>query len=668
MLLTLGTLTLCNYRYYYGEHNIHFSNDPKKNVTVIKGDNGAGKSNILNALTWCLYNEEVHADKKTVDLPSMNTEYIAELALNNKEGEASVTLTINVDDEMWEIKRTITGYGEKDPSWTKEKPKYKFHESFNGLKVTSPSNGNLKLVEGVVAQQLINDLLPSALRSFFFIDGEQLREFFKVDASDNLQEAIEKLSQLELVKKTESSLEIYRKYLRNKLQENNPATIQVQKAIDEKETLKRRFENDKERLKKQSKDCETDIEKLKVFLQNYNVGAISKLSEQILQLEKFIKEAKKNYERELNSKNHYLVTSAPSILLKDTIDDAYNIIHQLIEVGDLPPKMKESFIQELLKNGTCVCGTPLTDDSRKTLKDYAEKIQISELTGIAFEGKSEFEKHQDIIQDFPGKIDSFNEKLEQYEDNINNWNIELLEKREEILKYNIEEINRKDREMSELNQNIGELNLKIKAAERGIEETYKALKILYKQENTEIEKTKAHSEFTDKIELVQDTLIVLKNVEERVKEKIRLSLEENTKKYFLSFLREEGLFRDVMIDHDYKVSVINNQGWNNLGALSAGQYLILGYAFVVALRTITGYQAPVIVDTPLGKLDPTHQDNITKNLPKLLDKAQLVFLVTSSEYTPTVQKNLSPYMDVSSYYEIQKCQNITSARLIRNGN
>jgi len=51
-----------------------------------------------------------------------------------------------------------------------------------------------------------------------------------------------------------------------------------------------------------------------------------------------------------------------------------------------------------------------------------------------------------------------------------------------------------------------------------------------------------------------------------------------------------------------------------------------------------------------------------------LDKAQLVFLVTSSEYTPTVQKNLSPYMDVSSYYEIQKCQNITSARLIRNGN
>ncbi len=289
MQLTLDTLTLFNYRYYYGEQNIHFSNDPKKNVTVIKGDNGAGKSNVLNALTWCLYNEEVHADKKTVDLPSMNTQYIAELALNNKEGEASVTLTINVDGEMWEIKRTITGYGEKDPSWTEEKPKYKFHESFNGLKVIYPSNGDLKIVEGIVAQQLINELLPSALRSFFFIYGEQLRDFFKVDASYNLQEAIEKLSQLELVKKTEYSLETYRKYLRNKLQENNPAISQVQKAISEKEILLSKFKNDKERLKKQTKECRTEIDHLNDFLQCYNVGTISQLSEQIHKLEGLIK-------------------------------------------------------------------------------------------------------------------------------------------------------------------------------------------------------------------------------------------------------------------------------------------------------------------------------------------------------------------------------------------
>jgi len=668
MQLALDTLKLFNYRYYYGEHIIHFSNDPKKNVTVIKGDNGAGKSNILNALTWCLYNEEVHSDKKTTSLPSMNTEYIAELALNNKEGEASVTLTINVDGEMWEIKHTITGYGEKDPSWTEEEPKYKFHESFNGLKVTYPSNGDLKIVEGIVAQQLINELLPSALRSFFFIDGEQLREFFEVDASYNLQEAIEKLSQLELVKKTESSLETYRKYLRNKLQENNPATSQVQNEINKKETQLRKFKDDKERLKKQSKDYQTEIDLINGFLQNYNTGTIAHVSKEIARLEKFIKEAKEKYVKELNSKNEYLVTSAPSILLMDTIDDADDIIQQLIEVGDLPPKIKESFIQELLEKGTCVCGTPLTDKSRKTLKDYAEKIQISELTGIAFEGRDKFARHKDLIKEFPEMIESFNQNLEQYEDIINKCNVELRDNEGELHKYNIDEINEKLRKSHELDQKIGELNLKLKGIERGIEDTEKNLKTLYIQENTEKGKSKAHSEFTDKIELVQDTLQVLKNVEERVKEKIRLSLEENTKKYFLSFLREEGLFRDVTIDRDYKVSVINNQGWNNLDDLSAGQYLILGYAFVVALRTITGYQAPVIVDTPLGKLDPTHQDNITKNLPKLLDKAQLIFLVTSSEYTPTVQKNFSSYMDESSYYEIQKCQNITSARLIQNGN
>ena len=113
--------------------------------------------------------------------------------------------------------------------------------------------------------------------------------------------------------------------------------------------------------------------------------------------------------------------------------------------------------------------------------------------------------------------------------------------------------------------------------------------------------------------------------------------------------------------------MINKEGWNNLGDLSAGQYLVLGYAFVVALRAITGYQAPVFVDTPLGKLDQTHQDNITRNLPRLLDSAQLVFLVTSSEYTPTVKENFSKFMSEDSYYEIHRYSDITSARLVHHG-
>ena len=87
---------------------------------------------------------------------------------------------------------------------------------------------------------------------------------------------------------------------------------------------------------------------------------------------------------------------------------------------------------------------------------------------------------------------------------------------------------------------------------------------------------------------------------------------------------------------------------------------------MVALRTITGYNAPVIVDTPLGKLDTIHRNKITKQLPELLGNVQLVFLVTSSEYTEDVRENFAPYMMDSAYYEIERDPEKTSARLIQN--
>lgn len=113
MRLGYERLELNNYRYYYGEQELVFSTTPEKNVVVIKGDNGAGKSNILNAMTWCLYGTEVHVDKKAAGLPIMNTRYIAELAEKGVEGVCSVRLTLNVDGEMWVVERSVSGYGEK---------------------------------------------------------------------------------------------------------------------------------------------------------------------------------------------------------------------------------------------------------------------------------------------------------------------------------------------------------------------------------------------------------------------------------------------------------------------------------------------------------------------------------------------------------------------------
>ena len=56
-------IELENYRPYYGKNTINFGYTAENNFNVILAKNATGKSSLLNALTWCLYNEELH-DKR----------------------------------------------------------------------------------------------------------------------------------------------------------------------------------------------------------------------------------------------------------------------------------------------------------------------------------------------------------------------------------------------------------------------------------------------------------------------------------------------------------------------------------------------------------------------------------------------------------------------------
>jgi DNA sulfur modification protein DndD len=53
MLLT--SIKLKDFRQFKGEQVIDFATDGQKNVTIILGGNGSGKTSLAQAFTWCLY-------------------------------------------------------------------------------------------------------------------------------------------------------------------------------------------------------------------------------------------------------------------------------------------------------------------------------------------------------------------------------------------------------------------------------------------------------------------------------------------------------------------------------------------------------------------------------------------------------------------------------------
>ena len=77
----LDNIELTNYRQYQ-QSKLEFATSPEANFTVIIGANGSGKTNLLNAVTWCLFGEEMHLDQKYKGLPIVNTSTLNSMKSN----------------------------------------------------------------------------------------------------------------------------------------------------------------------------------------------------------------------------------------------------------------------------------------------------------------------------------------------------------------------------------------------------------------------------------------------------------------------------------------------------------------------------------------------------------------------------------------------------------
>ncbi len=55
----IDKIALNNFRIYYGENIITIAPSSKRNVCIISGDNGYGKTTLLTALVWCLYGNQM---------------------------------------------------------------------------------------------------------------------------------------------------------------------------------------------------------------------------------------------------------------------------------------------------------------------------------------------------------------------------------------------------------------------------------------------------------------------------------------------------------------------------------------------------------------------------------------------------------------------------------
>jgi DNA sulfur modification protein DndD len=186
-----------------------------------------------------------------------------------------------------------------------------------------------------------------------------------------------------------------------------------------------------------------------------------------------------------------------------------------------------------------------------------------------------------------------------------------------------------------LEGSIGAKGLQIKQQAERVSE---ARRLLY----AEIEKDKKYNGVLQVSRFCDRAATVARTVMNAIMRDTRKEIQEKTQEYFLSLIWKREEYKSVGIDDEYNFSVVHRSDRESLGTLSAGEQQVLALSFVSALTSVSGFNAPLIIDTPLARISGEPRQAIATHLPSYLSGRQLILLVTAEEYTNSVRSAMKP--------------------------
>lgn len=493
-------------------------------------------------------------------------------------------------------------------------------------------------------QYVLKRLIPESLERYFFFDGEKLNEYFTATDIKKIREEVEKISQLELLENIIRHLDYKRKDFLKEFKGFSPKAKEIGEKI---EILEMSFERHKVELEEKKKQKEGVTEKEEEYsekLRTSSIPDIRKLEEERKEIEQDLDNLENEIKELEKDEFDYLLTIAPSIFAYDPIVKTKRLIERGEEAGDIPPDYKKNFLEKLLERGNCICGTDISEENecRKSIeKLLRECSDISNISDELIRENASLRSIIENVRDFPDKQIWYGKRLNELERERKSKSERLKIIHEEVKDYDIKEIALWEHKLKEYKKLKEELIEEIgdrKARIEGVEKEISRLRIELDRESAKegkykkIKKTRV---------FIEKSLEVSNEIKKEIMEDVRKEVEEKTKRQFFDLMWKKEDYKDIKIDQEYNVSVMHKSGMEGIGTLSAGESQVLALSFMAALNIVSGFNVPIIIDTPLGRLSKEPKKNIADNLPKYLEEKQVTLLVTEEEYTPEVREKLS---------------------------
>ncbi|WP_456459177.1 DNA sulfur modification protein DndD [Reichenbachiella sp.] len=662
--MIIKKVQLEDFRIYKGQNELEFFPHPEKNVFVISGENGFGKTTFLTALVWCLYG------KLIVDVDEKYKREIYEAggykkyAANNLNRSANEVKKYSVSITLSEI--FIPSIPCQEVRITRAFDLEKKEDHVEILVDGSPN----ELTKEVGSEIFIHDfILPKEVAKFFFFDAEKIVSLAEmksiedkqklskaysevlgikkyVDLKNNLEDLRLRFTRDSATKKDRDRFEVLQKDI-SKLQglvEFNEE--QITNLLEEKETKRRQSEQYQEKLIREGNSLSVeeliDIKKLRDSLSEEGKRIRSKLKE-LLELAPFaiagtkLKQTQAQVLNEsLNSVNRIdpisIKEKSENIILKLSENELKNI--------DVNTESKSKFLDALSQY--IVSEFSANNEGHKVLLEFNDS-EYNEFMAIWENLRHSYSNlFKELIKADKSNKVAYNKvirKISNAESKENDLLVQEIRREKTIVDKRISEI---DKKTAELNQDIGGLQKEVGVLSRQISELSKKIQL----DESDKQKDKKAQKLIDYLD---DFICKLKADKKE-------TLERRIKKELNRLMHKVDFIDQVEVDIDGEIIDINL--YDSVGelilkeSLSKGEQQLYATSILKALVDESNVKFPIFIDSPLQKFDKRHSKNIITDFYPNISEQVVLF--------PLLEKELS----IEEYQEL--LPNINSAFLIKN--
>lgn len=665
--MKFSNIEINNFRQYYKSVNIDLETDENKNIIVIGGKNGYGKTNLLLAIVWCLYGDKlslIDENFKKEIQKEKNYSFFMQQSLNwtaRKEGNTKFQVSIKISDiELPELRTLNSASDSIVISRT-----FDVYSMAEYISITDSSSEFELFKEDNDKINFINDyIIPISAAKFVFFDAEKISEIANLSIREEgsfINDALGKILGLDNYEALIEDLE----YFINNLKKEG-ASKNLQEIISNKDLAIIFSENQINEFEEDNGERSKEIDDLKKEIRKYDslISLHSKKSNPIIDRNSIIDEIEslKSREIKLFERFNELSEIVPLIILTGKLEEVIDHL-QIQEQNELSRNSTKEYIEKIEKFIEILFNKPPEpENSTMSLKDklfYYEKAMLL--------SKSLFRDNENTINiDFEHDLTNSEKKLINDALNlVNNQSKEFFESTIEefnLIRTNLIELNKSlssiDAELEdelileysakkdlaefnigEKNRLIGENNQQISVLQNNIVKLKQELIGLYKkvgineQNNLKIKKAneyiKALTQFLEEQKNIHKNSLE-KNILSELKILMhKLSSKSNQEKFI------EGVEVTILATgQGMKVTLLDQYNDEiRKESLSSGEKQIYISCLIKAIIHESVKILPIFIDTPLGRLDEEHRDNITRNYyPKLSD--QVILFSTNSEITP----------------------------------